>query len=65
MERPYGVQSAAEATGLHPETIRSALRSGKLHGQQTKKHGTWRIRPACLEDWVYNGACEHLTAKAA
>lgn len=65
MERPLSVKEAAEESGLHPETIAEALRRGDLHGSQRVKGGTWRIRPSCLESYLYNDRCVHLSANAA
>lgn len=65
MEQPLSVKEAAEQAEMHPETIAEALRRGDLHGAQRKKGGTWRIRPSCLEAWVYGDKCVHLSTIAA
>lgn len=58
-QRFVTVAGAALIADSHPETVRSALRSGELHGSQRVKGGTWKIRPACVEAWVDGEACEH------
>ena len=45
------VSQAAEQSQRHPDTIRTALRTGELHGSQRIKRGSWRIEDIALAAW--------------
>lgn len=52
-------EGAAQIAGVHPETIRDALRAGELHGSQRVKGGRWRVRPECVDVWIEGTVCSH------
>ena len=55
------VDGAAAIAGVHPETIRDALRAGDLHGVQRVKGGRWRMRAECIDAWIEGVRCAHHT----
>lgn len=52
-------QEAALAARCHVVTIRKALASGELHGQQRRGRGRWLIKRNCLEAWLAGRRCVH------
>lgn len=50
---------AADAAGVHRQTLTNALRDGSLHGVQRMKRGNWRISESCLEAWIEGRPCPH------
>jgi len=56
------VADAAADSRRHPETVRTALQAGVLHGVQRIKRGRWLIDPECLDAWIENVPCRHKTA---
>lgn len=51
---------AAQLAGVHPETVRDAMRARDLHGHQSGKGGAWRTRPECIDAWLQGEKCPHL-----
>jgi excisionase family DNA binding protein len=49
-EKVYSPEETAKALGVHPETIRQWLRSGKLGG--IKAGRLWRVRESDLEAFL-------------
>jgi excisionase family DNA binding protein len=50
MELMYTPEEAAEMLKLNPETIRRALRDGRLRGNQFGR--VWRIPESALKAWI-------------
>jgi excisionase family DNA binding protein len=50
--RTLSVGTAARLLGLHPSTIRRALKSGELEGYRAGRRGMYRIPPDALDTWV-------------
>lgn len=59
------VEQMAAESGIHSQTILKALRTGKLHGGQAVKRGTWRVEEGCFRAWVRGDACSHRVEQAA
>ena len=57
-------QAAAHAD-RHPDTIRDALESKRLHGGQSRPGAHWRIHVDCLDAWLLGVACPHAVKKSA
>jgi excisionase family DNA binding protein len=63
----YTSDQAADAAGVHRQTLTNALRDGSLHGVQRVKRGNWRIAESCLMAWIEGRPCAHaeITKEAA
>jgi hypothetical protein len=40
------------------------LQTGRLHGAQNSKHGTWRVAESCFEAWLIAQPCAHKAVAA-
>lgn len=57
--RLLNVAQVSEVTHRHPETVRSALGVGELHGYQNKRKGPWAVHEECAIAWRMGQPCEH------
>ena len=50
------VDEAAGRAQVHPETVKRAIRSGRLRASRLGERGAYRIREEWFDDWIDNQA---------
>ena len=56
---PLTTAEASEYARRHVVTIRRALESRELHGEQRVPGGPWSIREECVDAYLAGAICEH------
>ena len=46
------VEDAAERAQVHPETVKRAIRSGRLRASRLGERGAYRIREEWFDEWI-------------
>ncbi len=46
------VEDAAERARVHPETVKRAIRSGRLRASRLGERGAYRIREQWFDEWI-------------
>lgn len=46
------VEDAAERARVHPETVKRAIRSGRLRASRLGERGAYRIREEWFDEWI-------------
>lgn len=53
------MEDLVEESGISRWTLMKELQTGRLHGAQNKKRGTWRVEEACFRTWMLGENCSH------
>lgn len=46
------IEDAAGRAKVHPETVKRAIRSGRLRASRLGERGAYRIREAWFDEWI-------------